>query len=117
MQIDIRKEIAVLTAETLQLRRDIHAHPELGFREFRTTKIIEERLVDCGVQVRRCADTGVIGVLAGAKPGAQAFAAAAALAGKVDAMEDVHASKSYRQHLALNLTERALNLALERAAR
>jgi amidohydrolase len=69
MQIDIRKEIAVLTAETLQLRRDIHAHPELGFREFRTAKIIEERLVDCGLQVRRCAGTGVIGVLAGAKPG------------------------------------------------
>ena len=69
MYIDIRKEIEALSAETVGLRRDIHAHPELGFREFRTANIIERRLADCGLRVRRCAGTGVIGVLEGAKPG------------------------------------------------
>ncbi|NLF28385.1 MAG: amidohydrolase [Clostridiales bacterium] len=69
MRMDIHKETAALTAETIGLRRDLHAHPELGFREFRTAGIVEKRLADCGLRVRRCAGTGVIGVLAGAKPG------------------------------------------------
>ena len=55
--------------------------------------------------------------LVGAKPGDEAFGVAAAHAGKVDTMEDVHASKAYRQQLALTLTERALNIAGKRAAR
>ena len=46
-----------------------------------------------------------------------ALRAAAAHAGAIDAMEDVHASKSYRQHLAQTLAERALVTALDRAVR
>ncbi|MCI2058734.1 MAG: amidohydrolase [Oscillibacter sp.] len=69
MQIDIKKEVAALTAETIATRRDIHAHPELGFHEFRTGKLVETRLKALGLRVRRCADPGVIGVLEGGKPG------------------------------------------------
>ena len=69
MQIDLKKEIAALSEETIAIRRDIHAHPELGFRDFRTSGIVEEQLKACGLRVRRCAGTGVIGVLEGGKPG------------------------------------------------
>ena len=69
MQINIKQEATALFEETVDTRRDIHAHPELGFQEFRTSKIIEERLVKLGLRVRRCATTGVIGVLEGGKPG------------------------------------------------
>ena len=69
MKIDIKKEIAALTEETIEIRRDIHMHPELGFREFRTAEIIEKRLEQAGLRVRRCAGTGVIGVLEGGLPG------------------------------------------------
>ena len=69
MQIDLKKEIAALSEETIAIRRDVHAHPELGFREFRTSGIVEEQLKACGLRVRRCAGTGVIGVLEGGKPG------------------------------------------------
>lgn len=53
----------------LHLRRDFHAHPELGFREFRTSSIVEEYLKKLGLKVRRCAGTGVIGVLKSDRPG------------------------------------------------
>ena len=43
MLIDLKKEAAALTQETIATRRDIHAHPELGFKEFRTAAIIEEQ--------------------------------------------------------------------------
>lgn len=69
MQIDIKKEVSALSEETLSTRRDIHAHPELGFHEFRTGQIVEDRLKALGLRVRRCATTGVIGVLEGGRPG------------------------------------------------
>ena len=52
--------------------------------------------------------------LVGSKAGAEAFSEAARLAGQVDAMEDVHATRLYRQHLAETLTERALGIAHHR---
>ena len=55
--------------------------------------------------------------LLGAAAGPDAFRAAAAHAGAIEAMEDVHASKTYRQQLAATLAERALATALERAVR
>lgn len=39
--------------ELIALRRDIHAHPELSWREHRTTAIIEERLTAAGIPSRR----------------------------------------------------------------
>jgi len=66
---DITKAVKELTDETIALRRDIHAHPELGFQEFRTSAIVEEKLKSFGLRVRKCAGTGVIGVLEGGKPG------------------------------------------------
>lgn len=69
MQIDLKKEIQAISEETIAIRRDIHAHPELGFQEFRTAQIVEDYLNSLGLRVRRCAGTGVIGVLEGGKPG------------------------------------------------
>jgi hippurate hydrolase len=46
------------------LRRDIHMHPELGFEEHRTSKIVAERLAEWGIEVHTgIAGTGVVGVL------------------------------------------------------
>ncbi len=47
--------------ELIYLRRDFHMHPELGFEEFRTSKIVEEYLRDLGIQTRRIARTGIVG--------------------------------------------------------
>ena len=52
-------------------RRDIHAHPELGNREFRTAAIVAEHLKKLGLDEVRTgvAHTGVVGLLKGALPG------------------------------------------------
>lgn len=54
----------------IALRRDLHAHPELAFREERTAGIVEARLRAAGLVVRTgVARTGVVGVLRGGRPG------------------------------------------------
>lgn len=51
-------------------RRDIHQHPELGNREFRTSKLVAEHLQRLGLEVKTgVGHTGVVGILRGGKPG------------------------------------------------
>jgi len=52
-------------------RRDLHEHPELGNREFRTADIVLAHLRSLGLDEIRTgvAHTGVVGVLRGALPG------------------------------------------------
>jgi hippurate hydrolase len=50
--------------ELVAIRRDLHAHPELGFEEERTSDIVAERLKSWGIEVHRgVGKTGVVGVL------------------------------------------------------
>ncbi|MEA4893174.1 MAG: amidohydrolase [Peptococcaceae bacterium] len=67
--MNIKKEAAELREEMIALRRDFHQHPELGLQEVRTSRIIEDYLKELGLKVRRCTETGVIGVLKGGRPG------------------------------------------------
>jgi len=53
----------------IEIRREIHRHPELGFEEHRTAAIIERELDVLGIEHRRIAKTGVIGIVRGARPG------------------------------------------------
>jgi len=51
-------------------RRDIHQNPELGNREFRTSKLVADHLRSLGLEVQTgIAHTGVVGMLRGGKPG------------------------------------------------
>jgi amidohydrolase len=50
-------------------RRDLHANPELSFKESRTQGRIESALAEIGLKSVRMADTGVVAVLEGAEPG------------------------------------------------
>jgi len=50
--------------ELTSWRRDLHAHPELGFTEHRTSELIAERLHSFGIEVHcGIGGTGVVGVL------------------------------------------------------
>ncbi|MBX5164121.1 MULTISPECIES: M20 aminoacylase family protein [unclassified Rhizobium] len=56
----IKDDLPFLTA----LRRDLHAHPELGFEEERTAGIVARLLEEAGIAVHRgLAGTGVVGTL------------------------------------------------------
>jgi amidohydrolase len=61
---------AKVESKVIETRRDIHQHPELGNREFRTSKLVADRLRALGIEVQTpVAHTGVIGILKGGKPG------------------------------------------------
>jgi hippurate hydrolase len=52
--------------DLVSIRRDIHAHPELGFEEHRTAAIVARQLADCGVEVHTgVGRTGVVGAIRG----------------------------------------------------
>ncbi len=52
--------------ELTAIRRDLHAHPEIGFEEVRTSGIVAEKLTQWGIEVHRgLGGTGVVGVLKG----------------------------------------------------
>lgn len=65
----IRKRITELNSELIDLRRDFHRHPELGFEEYRSAETIESYLGKLGLNTRRMTRTGVVALLEGAKPG------------------------------------------------
>ena len=58
-------------AQVIAWRRDIHEHPELGNREFRTSALVTAHLRKLGFDEVRTevAHTGVVGLLRGALPG------------------------------------------------
>ena len=67
---DYRVEAEALAAQLTAWRRDLHAHPELAFEERRTAGIVAATLGELGCEVRTgVAQTGVIGLLSGGKPG------------------------------------------------
>ena len=59
--------IAALHDEVAEWRRDLHAHPEIGFEEVRTSGIVVERLREFGVDevITGLAGTGVVGIVRG----------------------------------------------------
>ena len=55
-------------AELKEIRRDIHAHPELAFEENRTSSVVIQHLKKWGIDVHTgLAKTGVVGVIQGKK--------------------------------------------------
>lgn len=59
-----------LENKVIAWRRDIHQNPELGNREFRTSKLVADHLRSLGLEVKTgIAHTGVIGILKGGLPG------------------------------------------------
>ena len=58
--------IAARHDELTAIRRDLHAHPELGFEEFRTAGLVADRLRSWGIEVHTgLARTGVVGLIEG----------------------------------------------------
>lgn len=52
--------LPALEPELLALRRDLHAHPELGHSEHRTTQVVAERLEAAGLTPRLLPGTGLV---------------------------------------------------------
>jgi len=53
-----------LEKDMTRWRRDLHAHPELGFKEERTSEVVAEKLESFGIPITRgLATTGIVGTL------------------------------------------------------
>ncbi len=59
-----------LNAAAIALRRHLHMHPELGYEEFETAKLIRTTLDKAGISWRSCTETGTIATLCADKQNA-----------------------------------------------
>ncbi len=85
----LSKDVA---AQVIDLRHDLHMHPEASMQEFRTTDRICQELDKLGIPYRRLEPTGVIGTIEGGKPGKTV-----ALRADIDALSlDEHTDLPYK---------------------
>jgi amidohydrolase len=70
-RVEVDRLAADLHPKVVETRRDIHRHPELGYRETRTAALIADRLRALGFDEVRTGigKTGVVGLLKGGRPG------------------------------------------------
>lgn len=65
-----QQQAAKLESKVIEWRRDLHRHPELSNREFRTAAKVSEHLQSLGLEVQTgVAHTGVVALLKGDYPG------------------------------------------------
>ena len=66
----IRDATQRIEAGLIEIRRDIHAHPELAFEEVRTAGVVARELTRLGIRHETgVAKTGVVGLIEGGRPG------------------------------------------------
>jgi amidohydrolase len=66
----IRDATQRIEAALIEIRRDIHAHPELGFEEVRTAGVVARELTRLGISHQTgVGKTGVVGLIEGGRPG------------------------------------------------
>ncbi len=94
----IVNRIAEFHDEMAAWRHDLHAHPELGFEEHRTSDVVAAKLESFGIEVHRgLAGTGVIGVL---KNGSSDRTIG--LRADMDALPILERGEGYRAHRSTN---------------
>ena len=67
--MELQQKIEAITDEMIAIRRELHQHPELGTQELETQKRISALLDKWGIEHKPCADTGIVGIIRGGKPG------------------------------------------------
>jgi amidohydrolase len=62
------------TPRFIDIRRHLHAHPELSYQEFETSAFVQNKLKEWGIPFRTMANTGVVGLIEGKNPGKRTIA-------------------------------------------
>lgn len=72
--MSVLHHVASYLDDLIAVRHDIHAHPEMGMEETRTSAIVASRLREWGVEVtENVGGPGVVGVIKGKRPGQRAI--------------------------------------------
>ena len=61
-------------SENIAIRRHLHAHPELSYQEFETSKYVQAKLTAIGIPFTVIATTGVLGIIEGKNPSKRVIA-------------------------------------------
>ncbi len=64
----IRQLAKKYAPETIEIRRHLHANPELSYKEFQTSVFVKDRLKELGIPFEVKATTGVVGLIQGKNP-------------------------------------------------
>ena len=54
--------------EFIEVRHHLHAHPELSYQEFETSKFVQQKLTNYNISFEVKATTGVVGIIKGKNP-------------------------------------------------
>ena len=68
MKTTIQQLAKQYAAEFIEVRHHLHAHPELSFVEYNTSKFIQEKLASWNIPFEVKATTGVVGLICGKNP-------------------------------------------------
>ncbi len=68
MQLKIKELAKKYAPEFIEIRRHIHANPELSYQEFETSKFVQQKLTEFGIPFEIKATTGVVGLIKGKNP-------------------------------------------------
>jgi hippurate hydrolase len=58
----------------VDIRHHLHAHPELSYKEFETSKFVQQKLSEFGIPFNVIATTGVVGLIKGKNPDSRIIA-------------------------------------------
>jgi len=64
----IRQLAKKYAPETIEIRRHLHAHPELSYKEFQTSAFIQDKLKTLGIPFEIRATTGIVGLIKAKNP-------------------------------------------------
>jgi amidohydrolase len=78
----IKKLASLYAPEFIAARHYLHAHPELSYKEFETSRFVQQKLTEFGIPFEIKATTGVVGTIAGKNPSKKTIA----LRGDMDAL-------------------------------
>lgn len=70
----IKTLAAKYAPDFIEIRHHLHAHPELSYQEFETSKYIQHQLMEMGIPCKVMASTGVIGLIEGRNPDSRVIA-------------------------------------------
>jgi len=78
MSDSLRNQVKQLASqykeEVIATRRHLHAHPELSFEEFETSKFIKSKLSSYGIEFSDIAGTGIVAMIKGKDPESRVIA-------------------------------------------
>jgi hippurate hydrolase len=71
---NIQEKAKNYSEKFIQIRRHLHAHPELSYQEFETSKFVQKQLEEMGIAFENIATTGVLGIIKGRNPDSRVIA-------------------------------------------